>query len=135
MENLGNEDFSSNGWKPIVMRVRAHGIVETMNVTEQCILKLRKRAIGAAVRLLMLEISEKAFHHSIIVRIAFGRKRLDHSMLIQKLPESLCCKLTAPIRMKHHAGRHASCSNSIFQSGNGKIGIDVCRQAECYDSA
>ena len=81
-----------------------------MDVTEQCILKLRKRAIGAAVRLLMLEIFEKAFHHSVIVRIAFGRKRLDHTMLIQILPESLCCKLTAPIRMKHHAGRYASCS-------------------------
>ncbi len=29
----------------------------------------------------MLEISEKAFHHSIVIRIAFGRKRLNHIVL------------------------------------------------------
>ena len=48
---------------PIVMRVRAHGIIETMDVTEQCILKLRKRAIGAAVRLLMLPSDRKRSDH------------------------------------------------------------------------
>ena len=83
----------------------------------------------------MLEISEKAFHHSIIVRIPFRRKGLDHTMLIQKLPKSLCCKLAAPIRMKHHAGSPSSCSNGIFQRCNGKIGVDPSRQAKCYDSA
>jgi len=29
----------------------------------------------------MLEISEKAFHHSIVIRISFGRKRLDHTII------------------------------------------------------
>ena len=81
----------------------------------------------------MLEISEKAFHHSIIVRIAFCRKRLDHIVLIQKLPKALCCKLTAAIRMKHHPGRHTTSPDSILQRCNGKVGVDSGRQAKCND--
>ncbi len=56
-------------------------------------------------------------------------------MLIQKLPEPLCRKLTAAIRMKHHPGRHTTCPDSILQRGNGKIGINPCRQTKGYDFA
>ena len=70
-----------------------------------------------------------------IVRIPFRRKRLDHIMLIQKLPKTFRCKLTAPIRMKHHAGRYTPCPNGILQRCNRKVCVDSSRQAKCYDFA
>ena len=117
------------------MRVWTHWIIETVDVTEQSILQLWQWAIKTSIGFLMLEISEKAFHHSIIVRIPFRRKRLDHIMLIQKLPKTFRCKLTAPIRMKHHAGRYTPCPNGILQRCNRKVCVDSSRQAKCYDFA
>ena len=81
----------------------------------------------------MFEISEKAFHHSIVIRISFGWKGLNHIVLIQKLPKTFRCKLTAPICMKHHAGRYASCPNGILPRCNGKVGVDSGRQSKCND--
>lgn len=66
----------------MVVGVRPAGVVEAGDIGEKTLLELIKGLEAAPVQLLFFQILEKALHDSVVIGVAFGRKGLDHSQII-----------------------------------------------------
>ena len=87
----------------MVVGVRPAGVVEAGDIGEKTLLEQVKGLEAASVQLLFFQILEKALHDSVVIGVAFGRKGLDHSQIINEHSEVPGSKLRALVGMKHDA--------------------------------
>ena len=60
------------------MRVRSERIVKAVSVLKNAEFQFIEGRIGSAIGFFLFQILEKTFHYSIVIRMAFSRKRLNN---------------------------------------------------------
>lgn len=108
----------------MVVGVRPAGVVEAGDIGEKTLLELVKGLEVASVQLLFFQILEKALHDSVVIGVAFGRKGLDHSQIINEHSKVPGGKLRALVGMKHDAFGNTPQPDSVPQGVNGQEAVD-----------
>ena len=108
----------------MVVGVGPYGVVEAGDIGEQTLFELVKGLEASLVQLLFFQILEKALHNSVVVRMAFGGKGLDHPQFINDHSEVPGSKLSALVGMQHDALGNTPEPDSIPQGVNGQEAVD-----------
>lgn len=70
-----------------MMRMGSERVIDAVDILKNSKLQFIKRGIGSAVGLLGLEVLEKAFHNSVVIRMALCRKGLNYAGQVEMLAE------------------------------------------------
>lgn len=116
--------FHLIGRQAVIMGMGADGVVKPCDIGNQALLQLLHGPEMSSVQFLLFEIFEKTLHHSIIIRMPFLGKGLDHVQGIQLFSKVRGGELRTPVRMEHNALRNTSAPDGIVERGNGKETVD-----------
>lgn len=89
--------FHLVGRQAVIMGVGAARVIKPCNIGNQALLQLLQSAKMSSIQFLLFEIFEKTLHYSVIVRMPFLGKGLDHVQGVQLFSEVCGGKLRASV--------------------------------------
>jgi len=111
-------------WRPITeRRVEATGVIEALDVVEDCPMSVGRIEEAAAEQVLEFEGAPKRLHGGVVVAIGATAHRSDQAMAGQSGAVGSARVLDAAIGVNHDAWRRPASGHGLFEGGQHQGGL------------